>query len=306
MSTGITVSAAPAPAKKLLFLPFYNAAGDQNYGWLETSIGHNIHEAARRKYTYIKLDDHVFNKYLTKNGFTTADLYKFDKISKMAKDLGVDGVIYGTFKPNATNTRLEVAGKILSVIDRKIIAEKTVTMPVSAEMFMAVEEVSNALGENIGNLFFPSDKGALTRAAILPGWGHMHKQRPGWGYFYGTAFWSSVAFTAFTTIQYVSNRIGYANFSPDHVTDESGSPKFKDPTAAQAGFDRYISNINTYRALTLGGLVTMGVIYAVNVLHAWGIAPDVGGSANLTLGAGARNDINMAGTRTEVALLWTF
>lgn len=283
-----------APSKKLLFLPFFNEAGDANYTWLESNIGASLHEEARKKYRYVKIDDRTFARYFAQNRYTSADLYNVEKVARIAKDLGADGVIFGRFKAGpstalrdrpsterslsgveATKGTIIVTGKILSVIDREIVGEKTVEMPVSAEMFAAVAEVSTALGANIKNLFYPSDKGAFLRAAVLPGWGHRYKQRPGWGYFWGGLFWSSVAFTAFSTFQYFRYTIGYENFSPEHFRAPSGGVKLANVAAAQTEFDAYEKNITLWGQMTIGGLIGVGVIYAANLLHAWGIAPDV-------------------------------
>ena len=301
---------AALTSKKLLFLPFYNEASEADFAWLENSIGHSIDEAARKKYNYVRIDDSIFTKHFAAQGYKSADLYDFDKITKIARELGADGVIYGTFKPDATKSHIVVTGKILSAIDREIVAEKTVTMPVSAEMFSAVEEVSQELGKNIGGLFFPTDWGAVKRAAVLPGWGHWYKQRRSWAYFYGIAFWSSIAFTAFTTFQYFNYKIGYANLSPEHHTNASGGTAFFDSAGAQAEFDRYAANISTYGTLAVAGIIAIGVIYAANILHAWGISPDVGDNVSLVVGAqptvpGAQ-PAGRFESSTEVSFVWKF
>lgn len=223
-----------AAPKKLLFLPFFNEAADQNFSWLENSIGSSIHDVAHKRYQYTKIDDADFSIYFINKGYSPSDLYDFKKITKIAHDLGVDGVIYGTFKPDAEKANVIVTGKILSVVDKEIIAEKTVTIPVSSEMFSGVEEVSDSLGDNIKNLFYPSDKGALIRAATLPGWGHRYKQRPGWGYFWGGMFWSSVAFTALSTFQLIRYSISYKNYTPENYTSPNGGVGLKDPAAVDA------------------------------------------------------------------------
>jgi hypothetical protein len=300
------VSAIP---KKLLFLPFYNEANETNFAWLETSIGNGIHEAAQKKYRYVKIDDDTFARYFAAKGYTSADLCNFDKITKIAHDLGVDGVVYGTFRPDASKTNLVVTGKILSAIDHEIVAERVLTMPLSAEMFSVVEQVSQALGENIRNLFFPSDMGALKRAALLPGWGHWYKQRRDWAYVYGIAFWSSVAFTTFSAFQYFHYKSGYANLNPEHYTNSSGGTMLFNSATAQAEFDRYASNIATYGTLATAGAIAMGLIYAANLLHAWGIAPDVAESLNLVVRSPQTVGMPSTGrfaASMEISLLWKF
>jgi hypothetical protein len=307
--------------KKLLFLPFYNEAANKNFAWLETTIGHSIHDSAKKNYNYEKIDDNDFSVYFINKGYAASDLYNFEKIAKIAHDLGVDGVIYGTFKPDADKANVVVTGKILSVIDREIIAEKTITMPVSAEMFESVEEVSQALGENIKNLFYPSDKGALTRAAVLPGWGHTYKQRKTWGYVWGGFFWTAASFTAISTVQYVRYTILYKNYEPEHFRSASGGVGFQDQTAAQAQFDSYGSSIKTWGLMTVIGLASVTAIYLGNLLHAYFINPDVVANSGLSAtnsGAQLRfrmipeADLNRAATglnaplRGEVSLVWRF
>lgn len=281
--------------KKLLFLPFYNEAQNADFGWLETTIGESLHDSAKTKYRYTRIDDATFKRYFKKNGYTSADLFNREKVRELAKNLGADGVIFGEFKPDtstalgsrakprdsdrtstatkATGT-LIVTGKILSVIDDELVAEKTVAMPVSAEMFTAVEEISQALGENIKNLFFPSDKGALTRAAVLPGWGHTYKERKTWGYAWGGVFWSSVAFTLLSTVQYVRYSIEYKDLSPVYYTSPGGGISLRDSNA-QSEFDELVSKGNLWGQMAIIGLSSIAVTYIGNLLHAYFINPDI-------------------------------
>lgn len=308
--------------KKLLFLPFYNEARQKNFEWLETTIGNSIHEQAHLKYRYDKIPENDFTMYFINKGYALADLYNFDKITKIAHDLGVDGVIYGTFKPEPDAKHVVVTGKILSVIDKEIIAEKTVTMPVTAEMFADVAQVSDALGANIQKLFFPSDYGALVRAATLPGWGHRYKQRPGWGYAWGGTFWAGVGFLAFSTFEFVRFSIAYANYSPEHYTSPTGETGLKDPAGAQAQFDSYKQNINLWGEMTLGSIIGVALIYAGNLLHAYNIAPDIVETPNMSGQAAANtlrpklllcfaatqrlNTIGASERIAQVSLVWRF
>jgi len=277
-------SSTPAAPKKLLFLPFYNEANNADFKWLETTIGESINDIAKTRYRYLKIDDAAFKSYFKNKGYAAADLYSREKVREIAKNLGADGVIFGEFKPDTSTTlsdrtstatgNLIVTGKILSVIDNELVAEKTIIMPVSAEMFAAVEEVSQALGENIKNLFFPSDTGALKRAAVLPGWGHMYKERKTWGYVWGGIFWSGVAFTLLSTAQYVRYNIEYKNYSPVYYKSPGGGTSLRDSDAS-AQFDSLAASIDTWGQLTVIGLVGIGVTYLGNLLHAYFIKPDI-------------------------------
>lgn len=324
--TSAVATPAPAAPKKLLFLPFYNAANNADFKWLETTIGESIDRIAKARYRYVKIADAAFKSYFNKKGYTSADLYSREKVREIAKNLGADGVIFGEFKPDTSTAteatgELLVTGKILSVIDNELVAEKTITMPVSAEMFDAVEEVSQALGENIKNLFFPSDKGALTRAAVLPGWGHMYKQRTTWGYAWGGLFWSSVAFTLLSTAQYVRYSIEYKNYSPVYYKSPGGGTSLRD-SDAQSQFDSLSGSVDTWGRMTIIGLVGIGVTYLGNLLHAYFIKPDiVDNPAALSAHSGARFNFRLVpmatglvGTglspslqvRGEVSLVWKF
>jgi hypothetical protein len=327
-------SPTPAVAKKLLFLPFYNQANNVNFAWLETTIGESINDNAKTKYRYVKIDDTVFKRYFKDTGYTSADLYNREKVREIAKNLGADGVIFGEFKPDTSAAlsdrastateapgNLIVTGKILSVIDNELVAEKTITMPVSAEMFAAVEEVSQALGENIKNLFFPSDKGAITRSAVLPGWGHMYKQRRTWGYAWGGLFWSSVGFTVLSTVQYVRYSLEYKNYSPVYHRSPGGGTSLRDSDAS-ARFDSLATSIDTWGQMTIFGLVGIGVTYLGNLMHAYFIRPDiVDNPAVLSAHSGAKFNFRLVPVATslmgmgsnpsrqvrgEISLVWKF
>lgn len=308
-------------SKKLLFLPFYNETGDKNFAWLETNIGDSLHDAARKKYSYEKISDEDFQRYFVRKGYAPSDLYNFDKILKIAKDCGADGVIFGVFTKNSLSAGKEqknmitLTGKILSVIDGEIVGAKTVEMPVSPEMFSAVEEVSSALGENIKNLFFPSDRDALKRAAIFPGWGHHYKQQSTWGYVWGGLFWSAVGFTALSTVQYLRYTVEYKNFSPDHVKNNDGSTFIKNEAGATSQFRSLVSGAETYGQMTVGGLIAVGLIYAGNLLHAYLLRPNIGASADFSGVDRARLNLPLvtAGItpgqrelRGEISLVWGF
>ncbi len=285
---------------------------------------------------------------------------------EIAKDFGADGVIYGMFEPDtstshskretedgpsdrtstglannhrslrpavsaaepaveATNN-LRLTAKILSVIDDEIVGEKTMTMPVSAEMFTAVEEVSQTLGDNIKNLFFPSDKGALLRGTVLPGWGHMYKERQTWGYIWGGAFWSAVGFTALSTAMYARYVIEYKDHAPVYYKAPGGGISLRDKDA-QAQFDDLVAKGDLWGQMTVIGLVSIGVVYVGNLLHAYFVKPDVVDNPAVMEQSGARLDFRLApdragdwrtsappsaamgnwtGVRGDVSLVWRF
>ncbi len=129
---------------------------------------------------------------MEKNTFTNADLYDEAKLSQLGKALGADGIVYGRFVYDKETNKMIMDGKILSVIDKTILADKRVEAPLDFKIFDATEDLGVYLSERIKDLFLPTDEGALWRSALAPGWGFFYKQQETWGYIHasatGTAF----------------------------------------------------------------------------------------------------------------------
>ena len=254
--------------KKLIFIDFYNESNDANVKWLTDSIGESIFELTKNKYKYTRIENKVWRDYAAAKGFKPQDFYDVEKLQAMGFALKADGIIFGKF--STTTENIEITGKILSVVDREIIAEKNVTVPFSSQMFEDVQEVSETLGSRIKDLFYPSDRGALWRSAVLPGWGQYYKQRKTWGYIYGGVIGTGAAFTLFSFIMLLSSKKAYTDYKPEHVvTEPQGEFGIKDPAAAQAQFTKLQNTADQwYQIVTISGLVTLG-IYAWHLFDAW-------------------------------------
>lgn len=253
--------------KKLIFLDFYNESDNPNAKWLTDSIGESIFELTKTKYNYARIPNKVWRDYAAQKNFKPADFYNTEKLQAMGYALKVDGIIFGKFI--TTEENIQISGKILSVVDKEIIAEKNVTVPFSSQMFEDVQDVSETLGSRIKDLFFPSDRGALWRSAVLPGWGQYYKQRKTWGYIYGGVIGAGAAFSLFSLIMLQSSKRAYENYQPDHVKTPEGEFGIKDPAAARSEFERLENTANQWYQITLiSASITLG-IYLWHLFDAW-------------------------------------
>lgn len=253
--------------KKLIFLDFYNASNNANVKWLTDSIGESIFELTKNKYKYVRIDNKVWREYATSKGFKPQDFYDVEKLQAMGFALKADGIVFGKF--STTEENIEISGKILSVVDREVIAEKNVTVPFSSQMFEDVQEVSETLGSRIKDLFFPSDRGALWRSSLLPGWGQFYKQRKTWGYIYSGVIGTGAAFSLFSLIMWQQANRNYKNYNPEHVVTPQNEYGIKDPAAAQAQFSSLIQKSEQWEQITLiSAGITLG-IYLWHLFDAW-------------------------------------
>ena len=258
--------AAPA-IKKLIFLDFYNESNDPNVKWLTDSIGESIFELTKNKYKYVRIESKVWREYAKSQSFKPEDFYDIDKLQAMGFALKADGIIFGKFRSTPEN--IEISGKILSVVDKYIVAEKNITVPFSSQMFEDVQDVSETLGSRIKDLFYPSDRGALWRSALLPGWGQFYKQRKTAGYIYSSVIGTGAAFSLFSFIMLQSTKQQYASYNPDHVVTPQGEFGIKDPAATQAEFARLEAKADQWYQITMiSAGVTLG-IYFWHLFDAW-------------------------------------
>lgn len=258
---------APTVNKKLIFADFYNESKDQNTRWIESSIGEAMHELAKDKYKYERIPAETWKEYVKKNNYTEADLYNEDKLQKMGIALKADGIIYGKF--TSANDAIAINGKILSVVDKEVIAEKGIETPITTEMFNNVKEVSETLAARIKDLFYPSDRGAVWRSSVLPGWGQHYKQRKTFSYVYGGLIGAGFAFSAVSFILWQSANSDYKNYTPEHVITPSGETGLKDPTSAKATFAELEAKSKQWEEITLMTLGITGIIYAWHLFDAW-------------------------------------
>lgn len=113
--------AAPV-MKKLIFLDFYNESNDPNVKWLADSIGESIFELTKNKYKYVRIESKVWREYAKSQSFKPEDFYDIDNLQAIGFALKADGIIFGKFRSSPES--IEISGKILSVVDKEIVAEK--------------------------------------------------------------------------------------------------------------------------------------------------------------------------------------
>lgn len=267
-------------AKKLIFLDFYNEANDANLQFLSNSFGDGAHAAIENQYRYQRVASDTWKKYAAEKKWEPKDFFDVKKIRTMGRDLGADGVIYGKYV--AGKDDLEIHGLIFSVIDGEVIGEERGKAKQDSTMFGTINEVSGRLAVKIKDLFVPSDRGALWRSALLPGWGHFYKERRDWGYFWSIAAGTALAYTLTATTVFLVYRNRYQSSSPEAYRNAAGHVGLYDEAAAQAEFDRLESATNQWATMALAGLVTTVVVYGASLLHAWLIKADLG---NVTAGA---------------------
>jgi len=260
-------TAAPA-IKKLIFLDFYNESSDPNVKWLTDSIGESIFELTKNKYNYVRIDNKIWREYAKAKNFKPEDFYDTEKLQAMGFALKADGIVFGKFKSSPEN--ILISGKILSVVDKDIVAEKNITVPFSSQMFEDVQDVSETLGSRIKDLFYPSDRGALWRSSLLPGWGQFYKQRKTAGYIYSGVIGTGAAFSLFSLIMLESTKSQYKSYNPDHVvTEPQGEFGIKDPAAAQAEFSRLVNKADQwYQIMMISAGITF-TIYLWHLFDAW-------------------------------------
>jgi Family of unknown function (DUF5683) len=240
---------ATPPKKKLIFVNFYNATGNKNIAYLESSIVDSIHELIKNKYAYDRVTPEEWKKFITYSDFTPADYYDPEKLQKIGTHFHADGVIFGKLS-NHPNGIL-ITGRILSVIEKEVIAEKELVAPLTAEMFESVNTISEALAVKIKDLFIPSDWGAVRRSAMLPGWGQFYKQRKKWGYIWGGAVGTAFLFSSYFTYAYLKKNNAYRNAEPG---DDATS--------------LYNKADSSYTAMQIGWYVTLG-LYILNLADAY-------------------------------------
>lgn len=266
------VYAAP---KKLIFLDFYNESNDQNYRFLATSYGNAVDQAIRGRYRYAVVPPEKWRSYAQEKQWAARDYYDQAKIRQMGRDLGADGIIYGRFVVK-DDVQLVIRGRILSVVDGEILGDEEGSAKSDSTMFSTINSLAQNLAVKIKDLFVPSDRGALWRAAVLPGWGHFYKERRNWGNFWSIAVGTAATYTLVTTTLFLAYRQQYIDASPEAYRNRYGHLGLYDETAAQAEFDRLERLTNQWGSLALAGVITTATLYVANILHAWLIKPDLG------------------------------
>lgn len=282
--------------KKLIFINFYNATGNKNTAYLESSIVDSIHELIKDKYSYERIPADVWRKFAQSGEFRDADYYDQQKLQKIGAQFKADGIIFGKLSSHPDG--ILITGKILSVVEKEVIAEKETVAPLNAEMFQKVNEISEVLAAKIKDLFIPSDLGALRRSAMLPGWGQFYKQRRKWGYFWGISVGTAFLTSSYFTYAYLKNYSAYQSATPDD-----------DP----AGLYKKVDFNHT--AMNVAWIIT-GTLYVFNLIDALIFEGDYGATApakasllpaNLAIGARsqlAENQLPLGKSEISLSIVW--
>jgi len=267
---------APLVKKRLIFLPFFNQDAKSIYTWVENSISDWIHTAAQQKFNYDKIPESEWQKYLRDKNLPPKALFDVAALSRMGRDLGADGIIFGRFYKGKVQDTLTIEGKILSVIDREILASKETTTPVTTNMLSATEDVAAYLAGRIKDLFVPTDMGALWRNALAPGWGYFYKQRTTWGYVYSGTVGTSFVVASAGMINFLIKRNDYLTYQPEKVVTPSGETALIDPVGAAATFIDLEAKATKARAFAMNSLYVFLAFYSINLIHGYFIPADSG------------------------------
>ena len=299
-------AASDVPAKKLIFVDFYNEASDANLAFLSNSLADAVNGAIKGRYQYTAIAAAEWKKYAAENKWLAADFADIKKIREMGLALGADGIIFGSFKSSADS--LEIHGVILSVVDGETLGSESGKTKQDSTMFNDIKALSERLAVKIKDLFILSDRGALWRASVLPGWGHFYKERRDWGYFWAISTGTAAAITLVSTTVFLVYRSKYQQSAPELYRNSQGHIGLYDEAAAQAEFDRLESTTNLWGKIAMGGLITTAVFYAGNLLHAWLIKPEIGNilpDARQSFKFGVTSD-EARGTRINLAFGYAF
>ncbi len=261
--------------KKLIFLDFANRNKNPDYQFIESSIGDSMHELVQSKYEYDRIPREAWGAEAKKMGLKNEDYENKKKVALLARNLGADGIIYGSFFINDKNL-IEAEGIILSAIDEKIVARRSITSTPDNELFNQLQNLSENLAAKIKDLFYPTDNGALWRSAVAPGWGLLYKQQEEWGYTYVTLFALSFVYSAYSLYAYDDAIQDYLHYSPRHEITPEGEISLYDPEGAASDFADLESKIESTRENLFVSLYILGGIYAASLIHSYFMPPDTG------------------------------
>ncbi len=253
--------------RQILFLDFYNETRNTEYKYLEKEIGESVYKATINKYAYAQIDRNTWQDYVRRSGLTASHLADREKVQMMGQALPADGVVYGKFE--VLEGKIHLSGRVLSVLSRELMGEVDVTIPISEHTSRDIHAFADRLAYQMKELFIPSDLGAMWRSALLPGWGQAYKRRETWGYIYGGAVGTGFVFSLFSLVMWQNAYSRYRNYNPDHVITPQGGTELIDPADAQAQFDRYASQAQTWQQITLVSIGVTLAVYVWQIMDAW-------------------------------------
>ena len=255
-------------SRVLIFLPFFNEIKTKSTGWLVKTISESLEKYCRNRYKYKRISDKKWKRYKKRNKLKKADLYRLETASKMAGELGADGIILGRFRKR-DDSSIIISGQIISVMHGEVIGESTETSTLDANLFKASEKIALDLGAKIYRMYWPTDVGAVARSAIFPGWGQFYKQRPVWGYVYSGSFIASAGFALASVIFLEKSKSHYKSYTPDHTVTQSGRVRLTNESEAEKEFASRRSSVDQWRQLSIIGLSPTASVYIISILDAW-------------------------------------
>lgn len=253
--------------RQLVFLDFYNENDNGEFSYLATAIGDAVYKQTVNKYTYARIEKPVWQKYVRQSRLKDVDFFDREKIQNMGNALPADGILFGKFRVNKTEIR--ISAWILSVFSKEILAEVEVVVSKTEDLEKEIQKVSAILSRGLSEIFMPSDRGAIWRSALLPGWGQVYKGRRTAGHIYGGAVGTGVAFSLFSMIMWQNAVRRYQTYRPDYVITPQGGTELIDPSDAHAQFDRYAAQARTWETITLVSVGVTLTVYLWQILDAW-------------------------------------
>jgi TM2 domain-containing membrane protein YozV len=253
--------------RQLVFLNFYNESNSQEYQHLENAVGDAVYSATIRKYTYSRIDKAIWQRYVSASHFKPADFFDRGKIQSVGDAIPADGIVFGKFA--VTPEGIRISARVLAVFSHEIIADAETVLPLSKDISKELQSFSESLAKQVAELFVPSDRGAIWRSALLPGWGQFYKRRPTAGKIYIGAVGTGFAFSLFSLVMWQTSYSRYRNYNPDHVITPQGGTELVDPVDAQAQFDRYASQAQTWQNITLVSIGVTLAVYLWQIVDAW-------------------------------------
>jgi hypothetical protein len=253
--------------RRIIFLDFQNESNNQEYTYLSRAIGESIYQTTKPKYVYTRIEDSIWKSSTTAARFRPEDFFNRSKIQNLGNTLAVDGIVYGKFVVSPEG--IHIYGKILSVLSKEILAETKILIQHSDNIKEKIQAISDILSARLREIFIPLDRSAIWRSALFPGWGQFYKHRKTWGQIYAGAVGTGFAFSLFSLVMWQTAYGRYRNYNPDHVVTPQGGTELIDPAAAQAQFNSYVSQTQTWQQITLVSAGITLAIYAWQILDAW-------------------------------------
>lgn len=253
--------------RQLVFLDFYNESNNQEYQYLETAVGDAVYDSTVRKYSYARIEKSIWQRNVRASAFRQEDFFNRDKIQTLGTAIPADGIVFGKFTVTAAGIKIKT--RVLAVFSREIIADEEILVPIGSDISKEIQAFARVIARQVAELFVPSDRGAIWRSAVLPGWGQIYKGRRTAGQTYGGIVGTGFAFSLFSLIMWQTSYTRYRNYNPDHVITPQGGTELIDPAEAQGYFDRYAAQVQSWRQITLVSLGITLAIYLWQILDAW-------------------------------------